>query len=739
MSLIDQRAWQLSEAPFNPGKLHHTETIHSVGNGYMGVRATFEEGYPGELPSTLVHGIFDHAAGELVPELVVLPNPLSLTISVNDETFHMSKGRILGYRQMLDLQKALLTRGVLWQTSAGRIVQITFERFASLAREHLLCQRITVQALNGPCKLDMRAWIDGGATNDGVKHWGTLETISMDQPGRIVLRGVTGQSGYGVAVGSALISSEKSSATPDLSDPIRPAAAFTLDLAEGQAVTLTRYTAIHTTRDSLGQRSYQGDPVDNARSTLDSAEHTGYDALFAEHVAEWAKYWHDSDVEIDGDELAQRAIRFTTYHVLIAAPRHDEHASIGAKTLSGPGYKGHVFWDTELFIVPLLTLTQPRLARNLLMYRYYTLQGARNKAKEAGYEGAMYPWEATDTGEETTPRWTNPYPDGARIRIWTGDNEQHISTDITYAVLQYWRWTEDAEFFVHYGAEIVLDTAVFWGSRVEFNAKESRYELSQQIGPDEYHENINNSVFTNSVVRWHLRSALEVLAWLQTTYPQQAAALTDRLKLTPERLEKWHDIIARMYIPRDEGRGILEQFEGFFKLEPLDLAPWQPRVANMDAILGHEPTQHVAVIKQADVVMLTALLPEAVGDEAAQRRNWEVYYPIVDHGSSLSPAMHAWVAARLGLMDEAYEMFAYAGTIDLEDNKGNVRDGIHAAAAGGLWQAAVFGFAGLQLAANSDGFTLDPHLPDGWRGMRFRIYRRGIQRMIRLTAENILP
>ena len=479
--------------------------------------------------------------------------------------------------------------------------------------------------------------------------------------------------------------------------------------------------------------------LQSAQATLASAKLAGYQALHEEHIAEWAKYWHDSDVVIDGDELAQRAIRFTTYHVLIAAPRHDEHASIGAKTLSGPGYKGHVFWDTELFILPVLTLTQPRIARNLLMYRYHTLQGARNKAKEGGYEGAMYPWEATDTGEETTPRWTNPMPDGSRIRIWTGDSEQHISSDIAYAILQYWRWTDDTEFFVHYGAEIVLDTAVFWGSRVEYNADEGRYELSQQIGPDEYHENINTSAFTNSIVRWHLQQALDVLGWLRLNYAQQASTLVDKLQLTSVRLEKWHDVIARMYIPRDVARGVLEQFDGFFKLEPFDMTPWQPRVTNMDAILGHEPTQHVAVIKQADIVMLTALLPDAVGDDDAKRRNWAIYSKIVDHGSSLSPAMHAWVAARLGLTDEAYDLYIHGATIDLEDNKGNVRDGIHAAAAGGLWQATVFGFAGLKSAVmvNSadEGITLDPQLPDGWRSVQFRIFRHGVQRTIRLTAE----
>jgi kojibiose phosphorylase len=719
-----ERSWVLYEAPFNPTKLHHIETIYTVGNGYMGVRATFEEGYPDELVSTLVHGIFDHKAGELVPELVVLPNPLALVISIDGEAFSLNSGKVLGYRHALDMRTATLTRSVLWRNSKGQIVSINFERFASIERQHLLAQKITVRAVNGSAKVNIQACIDGTTTNEGINHWASQTPIKSGQT--FGLHGITGQSGYGVTVASTLISSKGSVALATI-NPARPGATLEVELAKEEALELMRFTAIHSTRDTA-------DPKEAAQLSLAYAAQVGYDNLHAAHAALWEKIWYDADIVIEGDELAQRAVRFCTYQILISAPRHEERASIGAKTLSGPGYKGHVFWDTELFIVPPLILTQPHVARNLLMYRYHTLQGARNKAKEAGYEGAMYPWEATDTGEETTPRWTNPMPDGSRIRIWTGDNEQHISTDIAYAVLQYWRWTNDHEFFVNYGAEIVLDTAVFWGTRIEWNADKGRYELSQQIGPDEYHENINNSVFTNSVVRWHLQAALSVLDWLDTNYPKHALDLRQRLHLVPGRLDKWRDVIEKIYLPKDEVRGILEQFDGFFDLEPIDLSLWKPKVSNIDAIIGHEEIQHVRAIKQADVVMLMALLPDAVGDVDARKRNWDYYYPLVDHGSSLSPSMHAWVAARLGLIDEAYDVFMHGATIDLEDNKGNVRDGIHAAAAGGLWQAVVFGFAGLTL--HDDGeFTLDPNLPPFWKSVQFRVFHHGQQRTIKLTNE----
>jgi kojibiose phosphorylase len=381
--------------------------------------------------------------------------------------------------------------------------------------------------------------------------------------------------------------------------------------------------------------------------------------------------------------------------------------------------------------VPPLTLSQPDLARNLLMYRYHNLPGARHKAQANGYEGAMYPWESTDTGEETTPQWSDPQPDGTKIRIWTGDSEQHISTDIAYAVLQFWQWTGDNDFLRQYGAEIILDTAVFWGSRVE--AKNGRYEISQQIGPDEYHENIDNSVFVNRMVVWHLQSALGVLDWLRQHAPDDAERLAQALKLTPERLAHWRDVIARMYIPFDDTKQIHVQFPGFFDMEYIPVPDYQPRVTSVQAILGHARSIQSQVIKQADVVMMMALLGEKVGapDGLDVRHvminNWNTYYPRTDHGSSLSPAVHAWVAGRLGLQDVAYEMYHHAAHIDLHDNKGNVRDGIHAAACGGVWQAVVFGFCGLHI--NEDGeLVLDPTLPEHWREVSFRVYYRGERR-----------
>jgi len=267
----------------------------------------------------------------------------------------------------------------------------------------------------------------------------------------------------------------------------------------------------------------------------------------------------------------------------------------------------------------------------------------------------------------------------------------------------------------------VLDTAVFWGERAEW--KDGRYGISRQIGPDEYHENINNSVFTNRLAQWHLSQALDLLGWLGSRNPATARRLAEALDLSASRLDTWRDIINKMHIPFDDDKQIHVQFDGFFDLEYIPVMKYEPRVGGIWGLLGHERVLGSQVIKQADVVMLMALLGEEVGSRTVMLNNFHTYYPRTDHGSSLSPSIHAWVAARLGLPDIAYEMFERAADIDLEDRQGNVADGIHGASCGGLWQAVVFGFCGLHLT--EDGPAVNPKLPAHWRRVTFNVTYRG--------------
>ncbi|MEO1646914.1 MAG: hypothetical protein AAFR67_17130, partial [Chloroflexota bacterium] len=319
--------------------------------------------------------------------------------------------------------------------------------FASLDQVHVMAQRVIITAIDGTPEIELISSLDGNVSNAGHQHWNDFETRTQDQ--FVSLFGATNQSAYQVAYSSALICSSPV-AHHEALNHVSSTTTFQLDRDE--TVTLDKLTTIYTSRDT-------DVPLEATSVALNEAIESGYDQLYEKHCTKWKMYWDAADIQIEGDEAAQLGTRFCTYHVLIAGPQQDDDVSIGAKTLSGLGYKGHVFWDTELFMLPPFTLTMPEIARNMLMYRYKRLDGARKKAQEAGYEGAMFPWESTDTGEETTPQWSDPLPpDNERIRIWTGDNEQHISTDIAYSILQYWQWTGDDEFLIDYGAEMLLDT-----------------------------------------------------------------------------------------------------------------------------------------------------------------------------------------------------------------------------------------------------------------------------------------
>jgi len=717
--------WLIRETTFDPNRLHHQETVFTIGNGYLGTRGAFEEGYPGARPATLIHGVFDDAP-IVHTELANAPDWLPFVLLVNGERFGLDRGEVLEYQRTLDLRRGLLTRQVRWRSLAGNTVAIHIERFASLADPHVLAIRYQVTPLDFDGWIEFRASINGQVDNDDYVHWDWVD--QGGELGQVWLRSRTRHSAIELGQASALMMSGSDEMIERAMDCQNcPTMVAVCQTQQGRTITAEKLVAIYSSREV-------DDVVEAAVDKLDALidAHLRYEDLRAAHKAAWAEVWDASDVIIEGDDAAQRAVRYNLFQLLIAAPRHDDHVSIPGRTLSGFGYRGHVFWDTDIFMLPFFTFTQPKLARNLLMYRYHTLPAARQKARANGYEGAQYAWESALTGDETTPKWV-PGPAGEWVRIWTGDIQLHITADVAYAVWHYWQVSSDDEFMRDYGAEIILDTAAFWGSRAEYNAERDRYEINDVIGPDENHEHVNNNVFTNRMAQWHLETALETLAWLRREHPYRAAELEEQLDLSAEQLAHWADVIGCLHILHDPETGLMEQFEGFFELEDVDWQALEPRSQSVQSLLGIKRTNQVQALKQPDVLMLLYLLGERY-DLETKRVNWDYYQPRTDHthGSSLGPAIHAILACELGLPEVAYEHFMRAALVDLEDMRGNAADGIHGASAGGVWQAVVFGFAGLRLTA--DGYTLNPRLPASWRRLAFRFRHHG--REVRVDLPN---
>lgn len=705
--------WLISEDRFIPEHLRKNETLFTTGNGYLCTRGTFEEGYPAEQAVTLIHGVFDDAP-IVSTELANTPNWIDLRVYAGSELLRLDRAAINDYGRQLDLHDGMLRRSFTWAPAAGGSLRLAFERFASLADEHILGVRLSVESIDYAGPLEFRAGLPGYIDNDGLLHWEWQAQGSADSGASLCLK--TRHSATVLCEAFHLTVTGGQAVMQHWDTRWSPEVVARLEIEPNQRVTVDKLAIVYTSRDTP-------EPAAEARRALQAARAAGFDRLAEANRAAWANDWQSVNVTIEGDDSSDLAVRYGLFQLLAVAPRNDQRVSIPAKALSGYGYRGHVFWDTEIFMLPFFTYTRPDIARNLLMYRYYTLAGARRKAAGQGREGACFAWESAASGDEMTPRWVTG-PDGELVRIWCGDIELHISADVAYAIYQFWRVTGDDDFLRDYGAEILLDTARYWGSRAEWRPGPGRYEINDVIGPDENHDHINNNAYTNNMAVWNLRTALEVLTWLRAHAPHQARELEQNLDLSAERLAHWQDVITRMKTGYNPDTHLFEQFDGFFQLREVDLPALEPRSQSVQSLLGITGAQQVQVIKQPDVLMLLNLLPDAANPQALPA-NWDYYTPRTDltHGSSLGPAVQAILAARLGKIDQAYRHFHLAAQTDLQDARKNLEYGLHPATQGGLWQAVVFGFAGLSLAGGQP--TVSPRLPPGWSRLKFTIRYHG--------------
>ena len=718
--------WQISEEHIDPTpkQLHSQETVYTIGNGYFCTRGTFEEGYPGADPATLFYGVFDKVpiAEE---ELANAPDWLPLQLFVNGERFRLDQGQILAYRRTLDMQHGLLQRTVRWKSPAGVQLSVVSERFASLVNEHTGWMRysVAVEQAEREVELVLLASFNTAVGNYDVMHW---ETTDQGQHENLIwLKSCTRHSDVELVQTMSFTTDTANFARECIASDIAPGIRLTGRLKMGETVTAEKAVAMYTSRDN-------DNPLAAALLAQRESAAAGYAAQRVAHQEAWAQFWREADIVIEGDDRAQRGVRYNLYQLRINASSHDARYSIAAKGLTGFGYRGHIFHDTEIFMFPFFVYTLPTIARNLLLYRYTTLPAAREKAKKNGYQGAQYAWESTLSGADMTPPAIIHPETGDLMAVPNARHEIHISASIAHAVALYWQVSGDDDFMRDYGAEIILSTALFWGSRVEENKARNVYEITDVIGPDEWHEHVNNNAFTNVMARWNLSTALDVLHWLDSYDPERSHALQQQLALTPALLAHWQDIIVRIVIPQDPASALFEQFAGFFQLKPLDQAQYQGRTASYQALLGLDEVQKHRIIKQADVLMLLTVLG-ADFDLTTKGVNWDYYYPITDHdyGSSLTPAFHTVLASELGKNREAYELFMKGNLIDLENLRGNTPEGIHAACCGAVWQAVVFGFAGLRVTER--GYTTDPHLPEGWTHLSFSFLYKGRREAIEIT------
>jgi trehalose/maltose hydrolase-like predicted phosphorylase len=706
--------WVLTHEGYDVLTENAVESRFALGNGFLGMRASRPvsrgptwvswQGYIrwASWPRCYVAGLFDRPnTVPPVPALVPVADWSRVRLVLDDNPQLMLDGEFLASVRQLDLRRGMDLTDLSYRAHAGIIINGTELRLVSLADRAVALQLLRFSLDRDGIEVTLEA-------NFAMAGMG-MEPLQLD---RDVCAWRTEGSGKAVAMaGSTTLRADGRPLVPERSFSLRWI--WRWRSVAGQVLELDRLVAVARS-DRLAD-----DPAPVASDAIARSRALGWRGVLAAHEAAWQHHWDTSDVIIEGDDEMQQAMRFAVYHLTSAANPEDEHVSIGARGLTGDAYFGHVFWDTEIYLLPFYVAVWPEAARALLMYRYHTLPGARAKADSMGYKGALYAWESADTGEETTPERVVG-PGGQTIDILTGKMEQHISADIAYAVWQYWRFTGDDDFFLRAGAEILLDTARFWASRAVAE-EDGRRHIRRVIGPDEYHEDIDDNAFTNVMARWNIARGLEAIEVMRTRWPDRATALCERLALREPELADWRDAVARIVTGFDPATGLYEQFAGYHKLEPLDLSLYADRKVPIDVVIGHERTQRSQVVKQADVVALLALLPDEFPGASA-KANFRYYEPRCAHGSSLSTGIHALAAARLGDTEAAHRFLHHTAAADLELDP-NSAGGIRIAGLGGLWQAVVLGFAGLDL--NADMLGIDPRLPPQWRSLSFRVCWRG--------------
>lgn len=719
---LSEENWMISEEGFEQEKRKFWETIFTLGNGYLGSRGVLEESFESGYPGTYLAGIYDQSGSQPF-EIVNVPNPLRVEIYINGDRLSVNEMKVAEHRRVLDLKKAVLHRRTVFQNDQGRY-EYESARFFSLKDFHAAVIIFSLRPLDCDAEITVKRVIDGTTENavqavgDPVKHYSVRDCSFKHPEGAVYLEAGTINSGQSIGMATDLEFSGRGTRPEAKWGVMRGGEAISKECsfkaAKGKRYEFTSFMTIYSSRDRT--RSIKKSCLDS----LSALKGKGAAGLFKAHCGAWEKRWVNSDLIVDSEAFLQNNLRLNIYHLLIAAPPEDLDVSIPAKTLSGEWYKGHVFWDTEIFVLPFFIFTQPELARNLLLYRYRRLEQARAKARENGYEGAWWPWESASSGDDETPKtWINF--DGAVIPVHVSKREIHIAGDIIYGVVLYCQATSDREFMLRYGAEMVFETARFWATRVSYNNEKSYYEIKDVIGPNEFQECVNNNFYTNYMAGWNLRYAAELYGLLSTEHPFRLNRLAEKIKLKKEEIQTWREI-SKKIITFFNQDGLIEEFEGYFKKKEFLIQEWDENgmpvwPTSLD-IAGAKDTQ---LVKQADVILLLQLFANEFNSHL-KKVNHDFYEKRTTHKSSLSLPSYAITALELGNLRESYRHFIQAVRADYGNLYGNTGLGMHAAALGGAWQIAGYGFAGLKI---KDGIlSINPVLPGEVSGIRLNFWFR---------------
>jgi alpha,alpha-trehalose phosphorylase len=700
--------WNVIEKAFHPEFMAQLETMSALGNGYLGMRGCPEEGGPNAENGTFINGFYEtrpivygeeaYGFAKTGQTICNVTDSKIIKLFVDDEPFWLPNAHLLKYDRRLNMKSGTLDRDILWETPAGKQVLITSRRLVSFDDRHVAAISYCVTLLNANAFIvissematnEPSARINSDDPRQAKAFSGRIlhPRTSYSKGRRIVLCHATEKSRLTVtcatdhALETSCSHTEKAVHTEDFGQ-----VAFTIEARPGCPIQLTKYMVYHTS-----QAASAKELCGRAEWTMDRVTAQGFQQLLTAQEQYMDDFWRRSDVRIrdvreDRTNRStveiQQAIRFNLFHMLQASARAED-AGVPAKGLTGKAYEGHYFWDTEIYVLPFLTYTSPRIARNLLTFRYKMLAHARARAKQLGHRGAMFPWR-TISGEEASAYYE------------AGTAQYHINADIMYALRKYVQATGDELFLRDYGAEMLVETARLWLDLGFYSeAKGGKFCINGVTGPDEYNAVVNNNAYTNLMARENLRYAVQTVKSLQTAEPDAYNALVHKTALEPSEVGTWIRAAENMYVPYDENLKIIPQDDSFLDKEPWDFQN-TPR-EHYPLLLFYHPLNiyRKQVIKQADVVLAMFLLGDVFSPEE-KKRNFDFYDPLTTGDSSLSSCVEAIVAAQIGDVEKAIRYGMAALLMDLADVGGNVKDGCHIASMGGTWMMLAYGFGGMR-------------------------------------------
>ncbi len=717
--------FKIIEEGFNPAYGQVAESVFSLGNEYMGIRGCFEEGYSGDsLRGSYFNGIYEKlkqstsgykGVSDITEYMVNSVDYFACRLEMDGEVLDLHQSRFRGFRRELDLQTGILTRTFIWETLSGKEVEVRFERFLCMDKSQIGAQKIEIEPLNFSGEIKLEMILDFSALHVSAQDnlWVCSEQTTAEN--YLSITGTTRNTGQKVTSQAKLFGQLKDAVYWEKEK--QTGITGRVFLTQGEVAAVGRIVRNLVCKNSQEEKRFERQKAEGAAQL---AAHT-YQSLKEENRCWWQRIWERSDIQINGDAGNQQGIRFCIFQMFQTYHGTQPGTNIGAKGLTGEAYNGNAFWDTETYCLPFYVFNDPRAARNLLLFRYLTLQEAVERARELDCAGAFYPI-ATISGKECCNLWQH-----ASLQL-------QASTAVAYGIWFYQKQTGDNEFVREYGAKMLVEISRMLATRGDFSADGSRYGYYCVMGPDEFQMMVNHNYYTNYMGKFTLEYTAAVLNQIELTHPEAFRRLVAETGITSAERRQFERIAGKMVLLYQETTGLFEQHEGYFSLPHVDIHAIPVEDFPLYHHWSYDRIYRNDMIKQPDVLMLMFLFNSDYTEEQIQK-NYEFYEPRCIHESSLSPSVHSVLAAQLKKHEAAYDFFAFATRMDLDNYNRNTQEGLHTTSIAAAWINIVYGFGGMR----SDGelLSFNPSIPARWNSYSFRITYQEEVLLVKVGKEEV--